>query len=205
MIQGSEQWHKKRSCHITASRFGDVMANPKTKRYKNYMLEKVNELSGAPYMSDDAPWFKHGKVLEPFARERYDFEMSLQGQSEVEQVFFFTHSEYDYIGCSPDGKIGDLKGIEIKCSESHSAYLKNAKETMPAKFKPQVQGQIWICNYDSVDFITFFRDPDERLKDEINIVNVKPDLEYIKKLEKRCVQFWAEVQKMNDEDGWIEE
>ena len=44
-----------------------------------------------------------------------------------------------------------------------------------------------------------------QLKDEINIVTVEPDIEYIKKLEKRCVQFWAEVQKMNDEDGWIEE
>lgn len=192
--QGSKEWHTERSVRLTASRFGDIMAAPKTKRYQNYMQEKINELSGVPYMSDDSPWFNHGKELEPFARDRYDFEMSLKGQPDIEQVFFVVHPEYDFIGCSPDGCIKSLnKGIEIKSSISHSAYQKNVKKGLPSNHKPQVQGQIWICGYDSTDFICFFRDPDGRLKDEINIVNVLPDLDYHKKLEQKCIEFFDNI------------
>lgn len=203
MKQNTKEWNKKRSTHLTASRFGDIMANPKTKRYQNYMLEKINELSGAPYMNDDAPWFRHGKELEPLARDRYDFEMSLKGQSEIEQVFFVTHKEFDFIGCSPDGEIKALnKGIEIKSSISHSAYLKNIKKGIPSVHKPQVQGQMWICGYDSIDFICFFKDLDGRLPDEINIVNVLPDIEYHKLLEEKCVKFWEEIQNQLEQYSW---
>jgi len=206
MKQGSKQWYKKRSAHITASRFGDVMAAPTTKRYQNYRLEKVNELSGAPLMQDNAPWFNHGKELEPFARDRYDFEMSLKGQKEIEEISFVEHPKYSYISCSPDGEIKALnKGLEIKSSIVHSAYLKNIKNGIPAQHKPQIQGQIWVCGYDSVDFVCFFRDPDKILPDEINIFNVKPDLKYHQKLEKKCWKFWDEIQEMMNKYKWIEE
>ncbi len=200
--QGTKKWHEKRSCHLTASRFGDIIANPSTKRYQNYLLEKINELSGAPFMQDNAPWFNHGKELEPIARDRYDFEMSLKGQPDMEQVFFIEHPKFDFIGCSPDGKIGDLKGVEIKSSIVHKAYKKNVKKGMPATHRPQVQGQMWICSYDSVDFVCFFRDPDGELPDEIHIENILPDLEYHKMLEEKCLDFWEKIQEQIDKYSW---
>jgi len=201
--QGSTEWHKKRSIHLTASRFGDILARPTTKRYQNYQLEKVNELSGAPYMSDDAPWFRPGKELEPIARERYEFEMSIRGeQTTVKQVFFIEHPEYPFIGCSPDGLVLPNKGIEIKSSTVYAGYLKNVSKGLPATHRPQVQGQIWVCGYDSVDFVCFFRDPDGLMPDEINIINVLPDLKYHKMLEEKCLIFWEEIQNQMGVYNW---
>ena len=193
MKQGSPEWHKARSVHITASRFGDVMARPDTKRYQQYQQEKINEILGAPYMEDEKPWFSHGKELEPYARERYEFEMFIRDkETTVEQVFFIEHPEYEFIGASPDGKTIPNKGLEIKSSIVHSAYLKNA-DKLPATHVPQVQGQMWVCGYDSVDFVAFFSDPDGRLPDEISILNVLPDKTYHKKLKEKCLKFWEEI------------
>lgn len=194
MTQGSPEWFRARSVHITASRFGDVMARPETKRYRLYQQEKINEILGAPYMSDDPPWFAHGKELEPHARDRYEFEMAIRGQTDpVEQVFFVKHPEHRFIGASPDGHIPPNKGLEIKSSIVHSAYIKNIKKGLPAVHKPQVQGQMLVCGYESVDFVCFFRDPDGRLPDEIFITNVLPDKEYQQELLGRCLKFWDEI------------
>ena len=203
-VQGSKEWHDERSCRLTTSRFGDIIANPNTKRYKNYQLEKVNELFGAPHMEDNAPWFNHGKELEPFAIDRYDFEMAVKhNQSEVEKVGFVVHPEYDFIGSSSDGKIGDLKGIEVKSSIVYTAYEKNIKKGIPSNHKPQVQGEIWVNGYESVDFVCFFRDPDGILPDEIHIENILPDLEYHEMLERKCLKFWEEIQKTVKENEYL--
>ena len=196
MIQRSPQWFAARSGKITASRFGDVLAAPTTKRYQYYLTELVSELSGAPAMEDDKPWFQHGRDLEPIALSRYEFEMSLTGQDlDVDKMGFVLHPEHKFIGCSPDGEIGLLKGLEIKSSISHKAYLKMAKRGLPSNHVPQVQGQLWICGYNSIDFVLFFHDPDGRLEDEITITNVLPDLEYHKKLETKCLEFWEKAQE----------
>lgn len=194
IAQGTPEWFAKRSKRITASRLGDVIASPKTKRYRNYKAELLCNLQGAPHMEDDKPWFLHGKILEPIALGRYEFEMLLRGEDiEVAPGGFDIHPEYDFIGSSPDGKIAPKASIEIKSSISHSNYEKMAKKGLPTNHKPQVQGQLWIGGYDWADFILFFRDPDGLMQDEITITRVYPDLDYHEMLKEKCLDFWAEI------------
>lgn len=205
MRQKSPEWFEARSGKITASRLGDVIANQETKRYQSYLAEVASELSGAPYMEDDKPWFRHGGALEPDGRARYEFEKLLLGEDiEVEEVGFILHPEYDYIGCSPDGLM-PKKGLEIKSSISHANFKKMAKTDLPSNHKPQVQGSLWITGLESWDFVLFFRDPDGLLPDEIKISNIKPDLEYHKMLEEKCLEFWEAVEGMVLAYEWVPE
>lgn len=211
MQQRSEAWFAERAGNITASRLGDVIADPKTKRFQTYLNQLVVECSGAPPMDDEfKPWFQHGPVLEPIARDRYEFECLLKGDdTPVEEIGLIYHPKYNFISCSPDGVKQPKKGLEIKSSISHTSFLKTAsmvaKNKLPAVYRPQVQGCLWITGFDSWDFVAFFRDPDEMLDDEIAIMTVEPDLKYHKMLEEKCLAFWELVEGKASEIEWIQD
>ncbi len=201
MIQGSDEWFAARAGKITASRLGDVLANPKTKRYKNYLQEIVDDLLGIPSFGDnDKPWFEHGKRLEPIARKRYEWECFRSGSDiEVTEIPIIVHPKYNYISCSPDGII-DMQdgindyGLEIKCRVSNKAHQASIKAGLPSNYKPQVQGCLWVTGCKRWDFVSYFEDPDGIIETDINITVVEPDLEYHQKLETACLSFWEDVQ-----------
>jgi len=197
MIQNSPEWFAARKGKITASRFGDVLANQKTKRYQQYQTELVNELLGIPDFKDDEdkPWFQHGKELEPKARSWYEWEMIIKGNPDpVTEIGMIVHPSYDFISCSPDGLHGHNKGIEIKSRISHKEHLKSIKAEVPSNYKPQVIGSLWVSGFEQWDFITFFEDPEGLIKSDIHITEVFPDPEYFERLEAACLSFWGEVQ-----------
>ncbi len=194
--QGSPEWHEARLGKVSASRFADVIAGKTTKRYKNYIAEITSDLSGAPFMEDDKPWFNHGKELEPVAKKRYEFEMFLKGQEiDAQEIGMIIHPHYDFISCSPDGMM-PTKGLELKSSISYANYTKMAEKGLPSNHKPQVQGCLWVSGLPEWDFVLFFHDPDGLKDDEITITTVRPDLEYHKMLEKRCLEFYGEAQEL---------
>ena len=199
MEQRTEAWHKARNCMITASRFGDVIANCESKRYQLYLTELIANLEGAPFLpDDDKPWFRHGKELEPIARARYEFEKFGMGIDEdVQETGFFTHPTLPFVGGSPDGVLGN-RLVEIKSSISHKNFLKLAKNGLPSVYKPQVQGELWICGFEVLDLVLFFRDPDGMLDDEIKIVDVFADAKYHKLLEEKCCEFWEKANKLKN-------
>lgn len=182
-----------RMCRITASRFGDVIANPKTKRYQNYLKQIVYDIIGAPRFEDeDKPWFRHGKLWETQARCEYEFKTG----NKVELDYFIVHPDLSFVGCSPDGKILPNDNLEIKCRKSKKEYEKNIDRLAP-NHKPQVQGEMWISGRPRTAFVNFFVDIEKPPPDntEINIFMVDADKEYHKFLEEKCILFWGEVQK----------
>ena len=190
MIQGSPEWHKARSCKITASGFANVIAKPTTKRYQNYMKELAENITGVPIVSEEKPWFEHGKRLEPLARGMYEWEE----RTEVEEVPILYHPDFDFVSCSPDGLVGDNGGIEIKGRLSLTEYDK-AKDNLPSKDKPQVQGCLWVSGRAWWDWVNLYESPETK-RYRFNVFRVYPDLEYHKKLSDACEDFWYEVQKL---------
>lgn len=198
MIQNSPEWFEARKGKITASRFGDVLAKPTTKRYQQYQTDLVNELLGIPDFrdNDDKPWFRHGVELEPKARSWYEWEMFIAGNMDpVIEIGMITHSKYDFISCSPDGLYGSTRGLEIKSRISHAEHLKSVNGGLPSNYKPQVLGSLWVTGLEQWDFVSFFQDPDGLIKSDINITEVFPDPEYFQRLESECLIFWNEVQE----------
>lgn len=198
MIQNSPEWFEARRGRITASRFGDVLASPTTKRYQQYQQDLVDDIIGVPSFGEDKkPWFKHGAEMEAEARFQYEWYMFERGEDiEVEEVAMIIHPKYDFISCSPDGVINRKKGVEIKSRVSHKEHLKSVKAGIPSNNKPQVLGSLWVSKFEEWDFISFFKDPDEMIEQDLNVTTIHPDLKYFKRLEDSCLKFWEEVQAM---------
>jgi len=203
MIQNSPEWFAARKCKITSSRFGDVLASPTTKRYRNYQQELIDNITGVPNFGEDSkPWFKHGAEMEAEARAQYEWYMLSNGKEvAVQEIAMIVHPKYDFISCSPDGVIYPKKGIEIKSRISHKSHLESIKAGLPSNYKPQVLGGLWISGYDEWDFISFFKDPDGMIDMDINVTTIFPDVDYFNKLETACLRFWEEIQdKINGVD-----
>jgi hypothetical protein len=190
--QGSMEWFAAREANLTSSKFSCVVARPTSKKYQEYLADKVNEILGVPNFDDDQnkPWHSHGKEWEDEARISYEF----QTGNIVDNAWYIKHPDFDFIGGSPDGLVNDDGGIEIKCRKSLTAHEKSIDAGMESTHKPQVQGYLWITGREWFDFISYFKDED-LFKTDLHIHRVYADLEYHKKLETACLMFWRNIQE----------
>ena len=109
----------------------------------------------------------------------------------VDQVPFVDHPNISDFGCSPDGLIGNLGLVEIKCpnSATHWSYLK-ANEP-PNKYYIQMQAQMACTQTEWCDFVSF--DPRMPERSQLLIVRVERDETFIKEMEEAVEVFLSEV------------
>ena len=113
--QGSEEWLAIRLGKFTASDFHTLLGNSEAK--KTILFKKAAErITGVSADGDkfSSVHTERGHELEDVARMAYELETG----NEVNQVGFITSGEF--IGCSPDGLVGDDGGVEIKCKDNHT-------------------------------------------------------------------------------------
>lgn len=192
MKQQTNEWYEARRGKLTASRFGDVVAKPSSKRHLQLVTDVVNEIIGVPCLleDDDQPWFLHGRTYEAEARGTYEFERDV----DVEEAGFILHPKYDFIGASPDGLVGKDGCIEIKSRKSMRAYLASVAAGVEPIHIPQIQGNIWINEREWCDYISYFRNP-HTMDFRMHVHRVYRDDRYIERLEMACLSTWEEVQK----------
>jgi putative phage-type endonuclease len=188
--QRSEAWYAARRGCCTASRFYDIIAGTKTgyaSTRKNYRAEiTIERLTGQSidmYENQAMVW---GREMEVLARTTY----MLTTGNFVTECGFFAHNELA-VGASPDGLIESDGTIEIK-SPNPATHIDTLRQgSIPAKYIPQVQGQLWITGRQWCDFISF----DPRLPEnaQLFIQRIERDNDYIAYLEQEVVKFLAEV------------
>lgn len=117
---------------------------------------------------------------EPEARRFYEF----RADADVRQVGFCTTDDGRF-GCSPDGLVGDLGGLELKCPEekTHIAYLLDGG--LPDDYKPQVHGALIVSSRPWWDFMSYAANWPPL------IVRVKPDA-YTLQLRVALELFWKD-------------
>lgn len=191
LVQGSDEWRAARAGIATASRFSDVMATVKSGEAaarRNYRADLVVErLTGRPLDGFTSAAMKQGTEREPFARMAYE---ARTGRV-VQEVGFFRHPNIA-AGASPDGIVmGARVGIECKCPErpAHLRYLQEKAE--PAEYTWQIQGQMWICDLEAVDFISY--QPDFPGDLQLIVRRIKRDEDAIKRLADAVSKFMDEV------------
>ena len=193
--QRSMEWRQKRLGMVTASRFGDVMTNPKTKAAaaagemsktaEGYLHELLAEiLTGIPCDRWESTAMKWGNQWESeafsLAKEAIE---QLSGKSvslpEGNNAFML-HPDEELVGCSPDGVIGDDALLELKCPFNPKVHLQTVvTAAMPMLHKEQVQGSLWVTDKNYYVFGSY--DPRYRGSaiDELYLVQVKRDDYYI--------------------------
>ena len=189
--QGSDEWLQARLGKPTASRFGDIITpdkGDKSKTYMTYMYELLGELlAGDRDEVYRSQWMDRGNELELQAREKYEFLKDIT----IKTVGIVFNDDLT-IGASPDGLIADNAGIEIKCPKSSTIVKYMLDDRLPLIYKPQVQGNLWICEREYWDFIAYHPNTN------MFINRVYRDEEYIKKMAIYLNEFVDELKTKHD-------
>lgn len=186
--QRSEEWFALREPCITASQFNDVLVGT-PKAWTRIIEEKKGIRKG--FQGNEAT--RWGNKYEDEALALFSFQEQLQ----VEKSGFFIYDKNPGIGASPDGKIGSDTLAEVKCPFNPDVHLKTWREQkVPAKYIPQIQGQLEITDRNFCWFISY--DPRQEIDLQIVKILVARDQNYIDSLLIRLENFlfcWK-----NDED-----
>lgn len=152
MEQRTEEWFEARLGRVTASRIADVMMKPTTAGYQNYRAQLVCErLTGEATESFTSAAMQHGTDTEPRARAFYELEMGMT----VAEVGFVTHPSLAMAGASPDGLVGDVGLVEIKCPQPATHIKTLTGAGIDRKYRLQMQWQMACTGREWCDFVSF--------------------------------------------------
>lgn len=189
--QRTPEWFAERAGKVTASCIYKVMARTKTgygADRANYAAQLVTErLTGMVAESFTNSAMQWGTETEPQARAMYSFHA---GET-VEETGFWPHPSIAMSGASPDGLVGALGLVEIKCpnSATHISTLTGAG--LERKYLLQMQWQLACTERQWCDFASF----DPRLPEpmQLHVERVRRDDALIEEIEAEVVKFLAEV------------
>lgn len=110
MKQQSEEWFKARANRITGSAIGAILGLSPFANAQDVMRRMVRDYHGQPSEFTGNVATEWGTQNEPNALA--DYQMQYEP---VQECGFFVHPDFEWLGASPDGLIGDDGLIEIKC------------------------------------------------------------------------------------------
>lgn len=196
--QGTVEWRRTRLGRVTASRFSDVMAGPKSAAYISYakqlraehlMLKRLEAGEDVPiapdFYSAATAW---GKKHEPLARAEYEWDNNCI----VIVPKFTVHKDHPYAGASADGirETSDI-GLETKCPFNQDVHANTILHGMSDDHIPQVQGGMWVYGLVAWDFVSF--DPRRKDSGRYYQQRIERSDRYIAALEKSVTEFWQFV------------
>lgn len=191
MPQQTPEWFKVKLGKISASNFKCILAKGEGKGRNGYMNEVAAEvLTGEKKTGYSDKNMERGNELELFARIEYS---KIYGV-DVEQVGW-VEQESERTGCSPDGLVSSEGMVEFKCPipTTHISYCRKKEGWTPPEYKAQLQGQMWVCEREWVDFMSYCPEINGRY---FLCVRVCRDEEYIKNLSEECDRFLAELDEV---------
>lgn len=150
ILQGSDEWKALRKGKMTASN-AQAIGNV-GKGLDTYILDLMaDSLSSGEFENYTNAHMERGNDLEASARSIYELET---GQT-VEQVGFVDYN--DFVGCSPDGLIGEDGGIEIKCQadKKHFRLILNGEKEIDSSYVWQVQMNLLVTGRQWWDFVGY--------------------------------------------------
>lgn len=180
--QNSDAWLQLRAGLPTASAFSKLLSG--TGKESDSLPEYARQLGIELYKGSQSSEFgsnyhtRRGHELEPLAVEEY----ALVSGVDPLEVGFITDDDCQ-IGSSPDRLIGDDGVLEIKCLSDKEHYLVleyfKTKNDIPPKYKPQLQGEMMVCERIWNDILFFHPDMPSLTH------RVFPDDLYVAKLKKQ--------------------
>jgi len=185
--QGTPEWFAARLGKPTGSNYAKVLAKGEGKTRTEYLIKlALEQATGVIADSVQTQAMKDGTEREPFARGLYE---SSRGVF-VDEVGFCLHDTLE-TGVSPDGLIGTSGMIEIKSPtpQVHREYM--ARDDVPPAYKAQVQGQLWVCEREWCDFVSYHPDFPENAR--LIVRHVVRDEKYIKTLADEVARFIDDV------------
>lgn len=162
VTQGSPEWFAARRLKLTASHAQAIAANGKG--LETYCHDLVAEyLSTAEKIQFTNEHTERGKKLEPEARSVYEFETN---RTIEEAGFVLMDGQDDYVGCSPDGLIGNKEGgVELKCKmdREHLRQVIYGIDEIDTAHLWQIQMNMLICEAKWWDYVCYNPNFDKKI------------------------------------------
>ena len=196
-------WLQVKNGKFSASLFYRLMTDQKARGLSKGAMTYVTEIilqreTDGETEQYNLKQFKHGKEYEKEAVEEFQKRTGETVTKYGEEQEFIQIS--DYVGCTPDGLIGEDKGIETKCPDSKTHYFnllnlkaENIKEIYP-EYYWQIQGSLYITGRKSWYFVSYdprFKNPEKR----ILILEIKRNEEDITDLKRKLFDAVVEAKK----------
>ena len=186
MEQGSPEWFAVKLGKYSATDF-QTLANGRKDTIAKLIEKKAAEiLTGRRMETFKNSHMERGLELEAEARVEYEF---FSG-NEVKEVGFVEMNEF--IGCSPDGLIGDNGGVEFK-SKDDNTHL-HCLLFGDTSYKWQLYGNMWVTGRSWWDFVSY--NPHFPVDKQLYINRWERDEEMIKKISDGCEYAVAELKRI---------
>lgn len=159
--QNTDEWFALRSGMLTSSKLGVVMANygfAFGQPAKNYAIDIANELITGKKVSSNYTnsHMERGSEQEPIAIMCYESETF----SKVSNGGFFSSN---FVGCSPDGLVGDDGVIEVKSVIPSTHFANIKRQSLDPAYKWQCYGNLKFTGREWLDFISYCQEfPDDK-------------------------------------------
>lgn len=158
--QNSTAWDILHLGRPTASEFHKILTptGELSKQSDGYAYYKLAEtiMNAALTSISHLEWIDRGKQLEPEAVKQYEF----INDATTQKVGFVTTDDGRF-GCSPDRFVirnnKPVGLLEVKCPAPQTQVEYWAVGPGPA-YRPQMFGQMWICEMDWCDFYSYHPD-----------------------------------------------
>lgn len=184
--QNTKEWREWRGKGLGASDAPSIMGDsPWTSTFELW-LQKTGVMERPVPNEYQLSAMRRGTELEPKVRKMFEKKMGKEFPALSAE-----HSTHPFMRVSFDGYNEESNTIlEIKCPNKidHATAING---TVPKKYIAQVQQQLLISGAAMCYYVSW----DGKSKN-VAIVEVLPDLEYHKKLEAECIDFWTRVQNM---------
>lgn len=189
--QNSDEWFDLRLGKPTTSKFGVFMANygkafgDPAKRYAFKLAMEQIKGQKSEEESFSNSYMDAGHEYEPVAQREYQNETF----NMVSNGGFCQHDKYN-VGGSPDGLVlEDNGGIEIKSVINWTQRNTIKRNSFDPTYKWQILGNIWLCDLDWLDFVSYGYNYTDSKKTFIYRAERKQYQDQIDLIEPRLLQF----------------
>ena len=142
---GTKEWELVRHDELlTATEISTVLECNPYKSKKDLFLEKTHPYDTIPPMSIQSQELcRWGNTFEPIAKHLYETEYKIN----MLDVGLLRHSQYSWLGATPDGVSAIGKLLEIKCP-----WRRKLVGEIPEHYLIQMQIQMEVCEMESCDY-----------------------------------------------------
>jgi putative phage-type endonuclease len=195
--QRSTEWFEQRKTKLTSSDVATVLGLNPNKEAIEVLFDKCG--LGKEFVSNDA--IEHGQKYEDEAIEKYCYLMGKKSHSygmfkytDLNSKRSVSDPALDFLGGSPDGVAEDINELEEPILLEVKCPLRRKIEhgEIPVYYYPQLQLNMLIMNLNVSDYIEYV--PGSRFRnEELNIVRVYKNDEWLNKHIPKLIEFWASV------------
>nr|BDD43952.1 exonuclease [bacterium] len=176
--------------HLSGSRFKDMMTRGRGTEFGKTCTNLAIMIAGER-LGLIKEWDDYSNSYMDWGNEQEEHSITAYEREYLREVHssqvWQQHPEYEWVGCTPDGLIGEDGVYETKSPKTENHILNWIQNEQLDQYKYQVHGSLWVTGRDWCDFASY--DPRVREDIQLHVIRVRRDEKLIKEIDQRYQVF----------------